>query len=128
MPHFPITETVEEALEQAGRSCPDDLGYRYHTFRIQLTEVKRDVLGCPYHTFHIQLTEATTEWQAVLSKLVDAGWQLQGTPVVMEATDAAPRHILITMLHADPHPMQIRGELRLEDIHGHARFEGGVVR
>ena len=105
MPHFPITETVEEALKQAGRSRRDDLGYLYHTFRIRLPDVK-------------------AQWQPILSKLVDAGWQLQGTPVVVEAIDAAPCHVLISMLHADPHPFQIRGELRISgEIKG-----GGEIR
>ena len=106
MSHFPITENLEEALKQAGRSQRDDLGYLYHTFRISLPDEK-------------------TEWHAVLSKLVDEGWQLQGTPVVVEAADAAPRHVLISMLHAEPHPLQIRGVMRIRgEIHGEGDFRG----
>lgn len=106
MSHFPITDTIEDALKQAGRSKRDDLGYLYHTFRIRLPD-------------------KNTEWHAVLSKLVDEGWQLQGTPVVFEA--ATPRHVLIPMLHAEPQPLQIRGVMRIRgEINGEAELRGGL--
>jgi len=118
MLHFPITENAEEALKHARDSRRDDLGYCYHTFRIRLADGK-------------------TEWQPLLSKLVDAGWQLQGAPVVIEAPVAAdkpgvaeetktePRHLLVSMLHAEPHPLQIRGELRIHgEIRGEAELQG----
>ena|ERR1043166_5178883 len=109
MPHFQIAENVEDALKRAGGSRADDLGYCYHTFRVRLPDVK-------------------TEWQAALSKLVDAGWQLQGAPVVVEGTDAAPSHLLISMLHVDPRPLQIRGEVRIHgEIHGVGEIRGQSV-
>ena len=94
MPHFLITETVEEALKGAKSARRDDLGNCYHTFRINLVGAK-------------------VEWEAILSSLVDAGWQLQGAPVIIDATPARPRHILLSMLHAEPRPLEIRGELRI---------------
>jgi hypothetical protein len=110
MSHFSITENLEEALQQARRSKRDDLGYLYHTFRIRLSDDKPG-------------------WPAVLSNLVDAGWQLQGSPVVMEAADATPRHVLISMLHAEPRPMEIHGMMRFRgefngeaELHGHPRI------
>jgi len=110
MTHFPITETIEESLRLAQRSPCDDLGNRHHTFRVQLPDEKAD-------------------WHSVLGKLVDEGWQLQGTPVLFEATDGAARHILISMLQAEPRPLQIHGELRLEgEIHGRAELRGEVRR
>lgn len=100
MPHFPIAENVEEALKHAHRSRRDDLGYLYHTFRIRLSEAK-------------------TDESIILSALVDVGWQLQGAPVVVEATGTLPRHVILSMLHAEPHPLQIRGEIRGE-LRGHS--------
>ena len=106
MAHFPITKNVEEALQQAVGSRRDDLGY------------------C-YHTFSIRLSDSQNEWQGLLSELVDAGWKLQGTPVVVEATDAAPRYVLIAMLHAEPHPLEIRGEVRIRgEINGGGDLRG----
>jgi hypothetical protein len=109
MHHFPTTETTEEALIQASRARRDDLGYCYHTFRITLPEGK-------------------LEWPAVLSALVDHGWQLQGTPVVVDATDAVPRHVILSMLHAEPRPIEIRGELRIRgEINGAGEIRGGTT-
>ena len=106
MPQFPITETVEEALKQARASHRDDLGYLYHAFRIRLAD-------------------ANANWQNILSGLVDAGWQLQGAPVVIEATDSHPRHVLFSMLHAEPRPLRIHGEMRLRgEISGGGDFHG----
>src|SRR4051794_26531073 len=106
MPHFQIAENVEEALQQAGNSPRDALGYCYFTFRIHLTD-------------------AATEWQSVLSRLVDGGWQVQGAAVIVEAASPAPRHILISMLHAEPHPLEIRGGLTISgEIRGHAELRG----
>jgi hypothetical protein len=106
MPHFTIAENVEEGLKQAGGARRDDLGYCYHTFRIRLPDGK-------------------TEWQTVLSRLVDAGWQMQGAPVIVGAEDAALRHVLISMLHVEPRPLEIRGELRIRgEIHGDAELRG----
>ena len=103
MPHFPITESIEAALKQA-RRCP------------------RDGLGYCYYTFRIALTPATGDWSAVLSQLIDAGWQLQGGPNVIDATDGVPRHLVLSMLHAEPRPMRIRGGLRLHgEIDGELR-------
>jgi hypothetical protein len=101
MPNFQTTENVEEGLKQAMDSRRDDLGYCYHTFRIRLHDAK-------------------TEWQTVLTELVDAGWQLQGAPVVVETADSTPCHLLISMLQATPQPLQIRGEVRI-----HGEFNGG---
>lgn len=101
MPHFPITETVEDALALARRARRDDLGYCYFTFRIALTS-------------------ATGDWSVVLSRLIDAGWQLQGGPHVVETTGEGPRHLVLSMLHAEPRPLQIRGEVRM---HGDIRCE-----
>jgi len=109
MAHFQVTENIEEALKRAGGSRRASLGYCYHTFRIRLPDPK-------------------AEWQSVLSKLVDAGWQLQGAPLVVEAVDASPCHLLISMLHAEPHPLQIRGELRINgSFGGGAELRGEVV-
>lgn len=94
MSHFPITENLEEALHQARRSKRDDLGYLYHTFRIRLLE-------------------EAPGWPALLSHLVDEGWQLQCAPIVIEAADATPRHVILSMLHAEPRPLEIRGVMRL---------------
>jgi len=106
MPHFPITDTVDEALNQARKSNRDDLGYCYHTFRVHLADGK-------------------TDWQPVLSKLVDAGWQLAGAPLVVEKNNDAPRHLLVSMLHAEPRPLEIRGSLRIHgEIHGEAELRG----
>ena len=127
MQHFPITETVEEALNQVGRSRRDDLGYLYHTFRIRLPDANTEshAILSKLVTFRIRPPDTNIESHAVLSKLVDAGWQLQGIPIVLEATKAAPRHVLISMLHAEPRPLQIRGDLRISgsiegrgDLHG----------
>ena len=106
MSHFQITENVEAALQQAEGSRRDDLGYCYHTFRIRLPDAK-------------------TEWQAVLSRLVDAGWQVQGAAVVVETANPALRHVLVSMLHAEPRRLEIRGELRIRgEIHGEAELRG----
>ena len=105
MQHFPLTETIEEALKGAKNSRRDDLGNCYHTFRIVLFGEK-------------------IEWETILSALVDAGWQLQGAPVLIEATAARPRHILLAMLHAEPRPLEIFGDLR---IHGEV-IGGGKLR
>jgi len=106
MSHFPITDTLEEALKQARHSKRDDLGYLYHTFRIRLSDEKAG-------------------WSALLSNLVDEGWQLQGTPVVIEAAETTRRHVLISMLHAEPRPLEIRGTMRLRgEINGEAELNG----
>lgn len=106
-PRFPITESVEEALKNVGRSRRDDFGYCYYTFRIHLPD-------------------ANTQWHPALSKLIDAGWQLQGTPVILEEIGITPRHVVISMLHAEPRPLQIRGELRIRgEIQGGAELHSG---
>jgi len=106
MPQFPICESVEEALKKARASRRDDLGNLYHTFRIRLAD-------------------ANANWQTILSGLVDAGWQLQGTPVVIEATHPQPRHDLFSMLHVEPRPLRIHGEMRLRgEISGGGDFQG----
>lgn len=108
MPHFQIVDSVEEALTQANSSRRDELGY------------------C-YHTFGIRLPDADSEWHTVLGQLVDAGWQLQGSVIVVDATDVVPRHVLVSMLHAVPRPLQIRGALRLAgEIHGEADLRGEI--
>lgn len=81
MAHFPICQNVESALALASRSRRDNLGYRYYTFRISLTR-------------------ATGNWSSVLSELIDAGWRMQGGPYVVDATGTAPRHLVLSMLHA----------------------------
>lgn len=80
MVHFPITENVESALALASRSRRDDLGYCYHTFRITLTR-------------------ATGDWQEVLTRLINEGWQLLGGPHLVNAP-GVPRHLVLSMLHA----------------------------
>jgi hypothetical protein len=91
MSQFPITKHLQEALATAERSRRDALGYLYYTFRSELNA--DDPQG---HQF--------------VSRLVDKGWQLQGTPLIIDATPEIPRHLLISMLHAEPRPLEIRGE------------------
>lgn len=98
---FPISENIEEALKLSVQSRSDELGYSYHTFRVRLDNNE-------------------TDWKIMLSTLVDSGWQLQGTPTVMEAKGELPLHILISMLHVEPRPLVIRGELRIR-----GDFSGG---
>lgn len=110
MSHFSISKSTTEALQQAAKTRRNDLGLCYHTFRVQLTE-------------------PTNDWQPVLTVLVDAGWQLQGGPIVLHATDSAPRHVLISMLHADPRPLRIGGHLQIRgSIQGEAELRGEILR
>ena len=110
MSHFSISKSATEALQQAAKTRRNDLGLCYHTFRVQLTE-------------------PTNDWQPVLTVLVDAGWQLQGGPIVLHATDSAPRHVLISMLHADPRPLRIGGHLQIRgSIQGEAELRGEILR
>ena len=106
---FPIKDDVADALKFAGQSRRDDLGYWYYTFRVRLEDSQKD---------------GTT----IVGQLVDAGWQLQGGPVLVEASDTRPRHVIVSMLHAEPHPLQIRGELRITgELHGGGELRGQSV-
>ena len=110
MSQFSISKSIDDALQPARETRRDDLGLRYHTFRVLLTEPPDD-------------------WQAILTALVDAGWQLQGGPIVLHATDSAPRHVLISMLHADPRPLRIGGHLQIRgSIQGEAELRGEILR
>jgi hypothetical protein len=106
---FPIEEDVADALKFAGQSCRDDLGYWYYTFRIRLEDGQMD---------------GTT----IVGQLVDAGWQLQGGPVLVEASDHRHRHIIVSMLHAEPRSLQIHCELRITgELHGGGELRGQSV-
>ena len=110
MSHFAISKDITAALQQAQQTRRDDLGLCYHTFRVQLVE-------------------PSTNWQAVLTELVDAGWQLQGGPIVIDPTEAAPRHVLISMLHSAPRPLRIQGHLEIRGgIQGEAELRGEYLR
>lgn len=106
---FPIRDDVAQALRFAGESRRDDLGYWYCTFRIRVEDSQMD-------------------GATILGQLVDAGWQLQGGPVLVEASDSHPRHVIVSMLHAEPRPLQIRGELRIRgELHGGGELRGQSV-
>ena len=106
MSKFPISDTIDDALRDAGRTRPDGLGQRFHTFRIVLGD--EDPLG-----------------HGVISRLVDHGWQVQGGPLVIEAAEATPRHLLISMLHAEPRPLEVHGHFNLGgEIRGEGRLDG----
>ena len=110
MSHFSISKSTTEALQQAAKTRRNDLGLCYHTFRVQLTET-------------------TNDWQPVLTVLVDAGWQLQGGPIVLDATESAARHVLISMLHSDPRPLRIRGHISMKgEMRGDGEIRGEIER
>lgn len=101
---FPITENIESAIYQAQRCRRDAIGYAFHTFRVRLPEEDR--------TGH-----------AVLSALIDRGWQLQGGPVIIEAVGDLPRHVIITMFQADPRPLRLNGRM---EFRGESDFRGDL--
>lgn len=105
MSKFPITENLESAIQQAKGSRPDGLGSIRHTFRVQIAA--EDVNG-----------------HEILTQLVNQGWQLRAAPVVIDATKGAPRHVLLSMLRAEPRTLRIHGEL---NNRGSAEFRGEIV-
>jgi len=45
--------------------------------------------------------------------------------VLVEASDTHPRHVIVSMLHAEPRPLEIFGELRITgELHGSGEFRG----
>lgn len=106
MSAFPITEDFESASKRARQTRPDGVGCTYHTFRVRI--------GADDETGH-----------GLLTCLVDEGWQLLGGPVVIEATEEIPRHVVLTMLRSEPRPLEIRGRLELRgntEIRGEAEL------
>ena len=73
---FPIKEDVADALNFAGQTRRDDLGYSYYTFRVRLEDSQLD-------------------GKTIVGQLVDAGWQLQGGPVLVEASDTTIENLYL---------------------------------
>ncbi len=102
---FPIEKDLEQAMHGARRG-------------------PRDAIGNLHHTFRIELPADDPGGQRLISRLVDQGWQIQGAPMVIDTVgstadhDPVPRHLLISMLHCEPRPLEWRGEL-----HGEVRGE-----
>ena len=75
-----------------------------------------------YHTFPIQLPDGPQTGKYYSPSLVDNGWQLQGTPVVVEAAGSHPRHVILSMQHVEPRQLLMRGE-----INGGGELRGGAI-
>lgn len=104
MSRFPLFDSLDDALRDAGRLPPDALGQRFYTFRIVLAD--EDPLG-----------------HGLISRLVDQGWQIQGGPLVIEGVEKTARHLLVSMLLAEPRPLEVRGHFNLG---GEIRAEGQI--
>lgn len=106
-----ICQSVEEALEKT-------------------REIKPDALGTKYHTFRIALSDGMENGNFIISALASNGWHLIGGPVLIEAVNGHPRHILISMLSSDPRPLEIRHRLKMHgEIRGEFQGDGeGSIR
>lgn len=102
-----VSPDVQAALKQAHSMPLDAIGNRYHTFRVELLDSG------------LSMTD-------LLSQLVDHGWHMMGSPLVVEACDTRPRHILVSMMRSEPRPIEVRAHLNFDgriEAHGELRGE-----
>ena len=105
MSRFPIAISLADALKVAVKAELDAIGQRFYTFRVSVTE--DDSLG-----------------HGLVSELVDNGWQLRGGPLLIEASDNTPHHLLVSMCQTEPRTLRIDGRLELG---GKLRAEGRLT-
>ena len=106
MNEFPIHRNLEEAIAHVPKDRRDALGYLLYTFRMELTETG-------------------PSGDAILGSLIDRGWQMSANPYVVEPVGDNPRHVVISMIHAEPGPLRLDGRV---DVRGEHRLEGFLRR
>jgi hypothetical protein len=92
MTAFPIHNDLDQAMTNAHRHQRDALGYIRYTFRIEL-----------------QNPELTVD--SILVDLIDRGWQMVTSPVVVESKDSLPRHAIFSMIGYEHKGLRIEGRM-----------------